>query len=334
MITSTMIKRFIPFLLAVMLVLMIPLEGIASGKGTVNTSSLILRKSDSKSSKALQTLNRGTELTILDTKGDWYKVSYGKYTGYVMKKYVSAGSSSGKSSGATSGSSTSGKSKTSSAKSISSIGKAPSATKKGDKGTNVKKLQQALKLLGYYTGTVDGDYGNGTASAVKKFQKKSGLKQTGEANSATISKLWSSKASTSSSSLTTERLNWFNGGADVIPKGATFTVKDCKTGKTFKVKRWSGGNHLDAEPLTSGDTATAKSVYGHFSWKRRAILVKYNGHVYAASMNYYPHGTQTITNNNFDGHFCIHFYKSKTHGTNKVDKTHQNCVSTAMKYSW
>ena len=69
-------------------------------------------------------------------------------------------------------------------------------------------------------------------------------------------------------------------------------------------------------------------------WHRRAVLVKYNGHVYAASMNGMPHGTQTITNNGFEGHFCIHFYRSKTHGTKKVDSNHQNCVSTAMKYTW
>ena len=45
-------------------------------------------------------------------------------------------------------------------------------------------------------------------------------------------------------------------------------------------------------------------------------------------------GTQTIKDNNFDGHFCIHFYGSKTHGTKKVDEMHQNCVAEAMKHTW
>jgi hypothetical protein len=138
----------------------------------------------------------------------------------------------------------------------------------------------------------------------------------------------------SNSSPSTERLNWFKNGVDRIPKGATFTVKDCKTGKTFKCKRWSGANHLDAEPLTKSDTAVLKSIYGGWTWKRRPILVKYNGRVYAASMNGMPHGTSTISDNKFSGHFCIHFYGSKTHGTKKVDATHQNCVATAMNYSW
>ena len=51
-------------------------------------------------------------------------------------------------------------------------------------------------------------------------------------------------------------------------------------------------------------------------------------------MNGMPHGTQTISGNNFDGHFCIHFYGSKTHGSKKVDAMHQNCVAEAMKHSW
>ena len=208
----------------------------------------------------------------------------------------------------------------------------------GDSGETVKKVQRRLKKLGYYKGSIDGDYGNGTKTAVKSFQKKNGLSVTGKVNKNTLNKLNSSGAKKAdaddAAAGKTEKLNWFNGGSKKIPKGATFKVKDIKTGKVFTVKRWSGANHLDAEPSTKSDTATMKSIYGSWSWKRRAILVKYNGHVYAASMNGMPHGTQTIKDNNFDGHFCIHFYGSKTHGTKKVDEMHQNCVAEAMKHTW
>ena len=207
----------------------------------------------------------------------------------------------------------------------------------GDSGEAVKKVQRRLKKLGYYKGSIDGDYGNGTKTAVKSFQKRNGLSVTGKVNKNTLNKLNSSgakKAGEDESAGKTEKLDWFNGGSKKIPKGATFKVKDIKTGKVFTVKRWSGANHLDAEPSTKSDTATMKSIYGSWSWKRRAILVKYNGHVYAASMNGMPHGTQTITGNNFDGHFCIHFSGSKTHGSKKVDAMHQNCVKEALKHSW
>ncbi len=206
----------------------------------------------------------------------------------------------------------------------------------GDEGAAVRKLQKRLKSLGYYTSTVDGDYGNGTKSAVKAFQSRNGLTANGIANSKTVSKLYSSgaKKADSNGSGETEALYWFKGGSDVIPKGARFLVKDIKTGKVFTCKRWSGCNHCDSEPLTSKDTAIMKKIYGHWSWKRRSILVKYNGHVYAASMNGMLHGTSTIDDNKFDGHFCIHFLGSKTHGTQKVDSVHQDCVKSALKHTW
>ena len=207
----------------------------------------------------------------------------------------------------------------------------------GDGGDNVRKVQKRLIALGYLSGSADGDYGNQTKKAVEAFQKNNGLSVTGNVNSKTLSKLNSSsakKANADSTSGKTEQLYWFKGGSNTIPKGATFKVKDVKTGKVFTVRRWSGYNHLDAEPLTKSDTNTMQSIFGHWTWRRRAILVKYNGHVYAASMNGMPHGTSTISNNGFDGHFCIHFTGSKTHCSGKVDEAHQNCIKTALNYSW
>ena len=232
-------------------------------------------------------------------------------------------------------------SSSSSSSSKSSSGDAGDPCAPGDSGEAVKWVQKKLKNLGYYSGSVDGDYGNGTKTAVKAFQKRNGLTANGKANSKTISKLKSSSTKAASSSsgggggsgTGTETLNWFK-HPNTIPHHATFKVKDVKTGKIFTVKRWTGANHADCEPATASDTKIMKSIYGHWSWKRRPILVKYNGHVYAASMNGMPHGTQTIKNNNFNGHFCIHFSGSKTHGSKKVDSAHQSCIKTALKHSW
>ena len=216
----------------------------------------------------------------------------------------------------------------------------PTPCEKGDKGANVKYLQQALKARGYYDGSIDSDYGEATEKAVIAFQKDHSLARDGKAGVVTIATLFQVSQSTvkaaggASKTLKTERLDWFNGGSSKIPKKAVFYVMDVRTGKTFQCKRWSGYNHLDAEPLTSSDTATLKAIYGgSWSWSRRAVLVKYNGHVYAGSMNGMPHGTSTL-NNGFPGHFCIHFYNSRTHGTNKVDSAHQNAVAQAMRATW
>jgi N-acetylmuramoyl-L-alanine amidase len=50
---------------------------------------------------------------------------------------------------------------------------------KGDEGIDVAVLQQKLKQLNYYNGSIDGLYGGGTAEAVKIFQNDNGLKVDG-----------------------------------------------------------------------------------------------------------------------------------------------------------
>ena len=327
-------KKLRSVLILTLLLCLLPVCTALAKTGKITASSLNMRKSASTDSKVVGVLREGDKVTIKDSSGSWYKVTKGSKTGYVAKKYVKV------TNGSDNGSSSSGSSK----KSSKSTGSSDGTCGPGDTGSAVKKVQQRLKKLGYYTGSADGDYGGGTKTAVKNFQKRNGLTVNGTVNKKTLAKLNSSSAKKARASDaaggsgngagSTERLNWFNGGSNKIPKGATFKVKDIKTGIVFTVKRWSGANHIDAEPATSSDTGKMRKIFGHWSWRRRAVLVKYNGHVYAASMNGMPHGTQTIRGNNFDGHFCIHFYGSKTHGSGKVDAMHQNCVAEAMKHSW
>ena len=54
-----------------------------------------------------------------------------------------------------------------------------------------------------------------------------------------------------------------------------------------------------------------------------------NGVTLAASINGMPHGGGSIADNNFEGHICIHFLNSRTHGTDNVDPDHQNAVGEA-----
>jgi peptidoglycan hydrolase-like protein with peptidoglycan-binding domain len=62
----------------------------------------------------------------------------------------------------------------------------------GSRGAEVSELQAALKLLGYFTGTVDGIYGESTAIAVSRFQQSSGLTADGITGSATWARLFPS----------------------------------------------------------------------------------------------------------------------------------------------
>ena len=59
----------------------------------------------------------------------------------------------------------------------------------GSRGDEVKQVQQKLKELGLYEGTVDGIAGNKTVAAIKAFQKQKGLKQDGIVGPATAAAL-------------------------------------------------------------------------------------------------------------------------------------------------
>lgn len=66
----------------------------------------------------------------------------------------------------------------------------------GDSGDDVKKLQQRLKDLKYYTGAVDGRYGSALTTAVKRFQSTLGLDTTGIATANLQRMIYSSAAPT------------------------------------------------------------------------------------------------------------------------------------------
>lgn len=66
---------------------------------------------------------------------------------------------------------------------------ASALSKMGSVGSEVTALQTALKSRGYYTGTVDGIYGTATRTAVRNFQRDSGLTVDGIAGKNTLSAL-------------------------------------------------------------------------------------------------------------------------------------------------
>ena len=66
--------------------------------------------------------------------------------------------------------------------------------KLGTQGDEVKKLQERLYQLGYYTGEIDGQYGQGTAQAVIAFQNQHGIAGDGLAGEETRQLLYSDRA--------------------------------------------------------------------------------------------------------------------------------------------
>ncbi|WP_052404813.1 SpoIID/LytB domain-containing protein [Bacillus rubiinfantis] len=56
--------------------------------GKVTASRLNMRVSASTKAKVVRTLKKNQKVTILTTKGSWYRVKYGTKTGYVVKAYI------------------------------------------------------------------------------------------------------------------------------------------------------------------------------------------------------------------------------------------------------
>ena len=208
--------------------------------------------------------------------------------------------------------------------------------KKGSSGADVKALQTKLKELGFLTGSLDGVFGANTEKAVKAFQKSAGLAADGIAGSKTLTALDIEQGLTQEKSSdesivhgTAKTMDWWTSDIQkIFAVGVVATITDVDTGISWKEKRFAGKNHADIQPLTKADTALLKKVYGHWSWKRRAVFVTINGENYAASIHGMPHGGSNL-NNNFPGHHCCHFLNSRTHGSNKVDKNHQKMVAKA-----
>ena len=68
------------------------------------------------------------------------------------------------------------------------------AVKNGSEGRDAKNVQQRLKDLGYYRGTVDGLFGRASVNALKNFQERNGLEPDGIGGDKTYKVLFSSLA--------------------------------------------------------------------------------------------------------------------------------------------
>ena len=93
--------------------------------------------------------------------------------------------------------------------------------KKGSTGSEVKKLQERLKELGYLKGSADGDFGDATENAVKNFQLQNGLTVDGVAGSSTLNKVYSATAKKAPSTTATNTPKPDSTTASSLKKGST-----------------------------------------------------------------------------------------------------------------
>ena len=125
-------------------------------------------------------------------------------------------------------------------------------------------------------------------------------------------------------------LKWFDGGSSAFHEGEYATLYDISSGYSIRIKRMGGHNHADVEPATKRDAAKLYKI--GYNWDAHAGILKVDGKYIACSFNTEPHGDQTITDNGYNGQFCLHMVGSKTHASDNVRADHQQAIARA--YAW
>lgn len=160
--------------------------------------------------------------------------------------------------------------------------------KKGSSGSEVKELQQNLNKLGYNCGTADGDFGQKTLDAVKKFQKDKGLECDGIVGNATKEKI-------------KECINALNKPASK-PATNTSTSSSKYNENVLKGQKWLNANYSSIIIKATGKKLTEDGIFGTHS--RNAALA-----VWKDVMNRKYDATFTVSNTNF-GDSCKLFAKN------------------------
>ena len=80
------IKKF--SIIFILVIAMLAVNSVAT-TGTVNApNGLILREEASKSGGIITTVSDKSQVEIIEKSGEWYKVKYGSYEGYLFAEYV------------------------------------------------------------------------------------------------------------------------------------------------------------------------------------------------------------------------------------------------------
>lgn len=125
------------------------------------------------------------------------------------------------------------------------------------------------------------------------------------------------------------KLSWQEGIDTLLEKDVNYEIIDLQTLESFSIIRISGINHADVIPASTQDFQTINEIYEQSDRSRYAVLVKLNENTFLpASFCPYLHGFAKDKTTN--GHFCLHFKDSKTHGTNKLDDLHQKMVEKSL----
>ena len=129
-------------------------------------------------------------------------------------------------------------------------------------------------------------------------------------------------------------LYWYTEVKPYLSTGDHLSVYDYQTGLSWTLKVYSRGRHCDSEPLTAADTATMYQAFGEVAWTARPVFVQLpNGIWTLATMHDVAHLSGSISDNDFDGHLCVHFLRTYDE-TNLLDPNFGMTNQKAIRAAW
>ncbi len=150
-----------------------------------------------------------------------------------------------------------------------------------------------------------------------------------------------------------EKLHW-NEAKEILPSSGdtTMTVIDVETNMAFNILRYGGANHADVVPATEEDHNILCKIIGDTEHKHngncftyRPTILVVDGRKLACARHSTPHGSSILGHKTGfvvhepncypedtegeEGHFCIHFVGSTTHGGGNVRADAQAAIEVA-----
>lgn len=137
------VKRLIVITLTVSAITIMGITTVKATTVTVTSDTLNIREKASQSSKIIAVLSNGAKCDFIEEDGDWYKIKFGSYTGYISKQYSKKNED------------TSSESKTDTTEKTDNSNKADNTT--DDKSEDTKKADDSIDTDGKTTGKIAND---------------------------------------------------------------------------------------------------------------------------------------------------------------------------------
>lgn len=209
-------------------------------------------------------------------------------------------------------------------------------------GETVVRIQMRLRDLGYFNFKPTGNFQTMTVDATIKFQQRQldpngqSIIADGTVGPQSMGLLFSAAAaraeivanipvgpSLQGTPVVVGELTDWGQVKTMLVKGQSYTVTDFNTGSQFRLTYTGGENHAEMECSSATDTTVLKEVFGNdFSFFKRPAVISINGKNIATSLQGSPHGEDTVSSNDMDGHLCMFFNGSTSHVSNLPDAEH------------